>query len=160
MASWDEVTKAAPEIAALARGRIEATGLGFLATLRRDGFPRVSGIEPFFIAGELWLGMMKESLKSRDLQRDGRCCLHNASTDKEVKDGDVKITGIGVLVDDMEAKEALRQAVKASSGHDVGTDYDLFRLDVKEIATIRPGDDHLVIGTWREGEVPKRVLRR
>src|SRR5262249_51486943 len=100
MATWTEVTAAAPEIAALTQERIEATGLGLLATLRRDGFPRLSGIEPSFADGEVWLGMMPRSLKALDLLRDPRMSLHNATVDKDVKEGDVKITGRAVAVTD------------------------------------------------------------
>ena len=159
MATWQEVTIAAPDIAALTQERIEATGLGLLATIRRDGFPRISGIEPTFGAGEVWLGMMLDSLKARDLQRDPRCTLHNATVDKDVKDGDVKITGRAVEVLDDATRTAFRDDVKARTGYDPGTDFHLFRLDVTEVSTLRPGGDHLVIESWREGETPKRVKR-
>ena len=160
MANWNDVTTAAPAIAKLAQDRIEATGLGYLATIRKNGFPRVSGVEPSFILGELWLGMMPESLKAKDLHRDARLCLHNANVDKMVAEGDVKITGLGIEVEDLQVKERLRAKVQEETGFDPGTEYHLFRVDVKELATIRPGGDHLVIESWREGEAPKRVERR
>jgi hypothetical protein len=159
MASWSDVVRHAPEIAALTQARIETTGLGLLATIRRDGFPRISGIEPTFAAGEVWLGMMLDSLKARDLQRDPRCALHNATVDKDVKDGDVKITGRAVEVLDDETRTAFRDDVKARTGYDPGIDFHLFRLDVTEVSTLRPGGDHLVIESWRAGEAPKRVKR-
>src|SRR5690349_13866837 len=93
MATWLEFTEAAPELASRVRGRFEATGLGFLATLRRDGSPRLTGVEPLFALDEVWLGMMPGSRKALDLRRDPRLALHNASTDKEVRDGDARITG-------------------------------------------------------------------
>src|SRR3954447_26094731 len=91
--SWNETEEAAPELAAAVRGRFEAHGLGLLATLRRDGSPRISGIEPLFASGELWLGMMPASRKSADLLRDPRLALHSATVDKDVADGDAKIFG-------------------------------------------------------------------
>jgi hypothetical protein len=159
MARWDDVSEAAPELAALARARIEATGLGLLATLRRDGWPRISGIEPWFDDGELWLGMMKDSRKALDLLRDPRLALHNATVDKEVSDGDVKITGRAAAVTDADAVEQVRQALLARTGFDPGTDFHLFRVEVTEVSSIRPGGDHLVIDVWREGEPPRRVER-
>lgn len=159
MANWTEVTAAAPEIAKLTQARIEATGLALLATLRRDGFPRISGIEPMFRRGELLLGMMLDSRKARDLQRDSRLCLHNATVDKEVKEGDVKITGRAVEVLDGEFRQALRNEIKEESGFDPGQDFHLFRIDVVEVATVRPAGDHLRIESWREGDVPKTVKR-
>lgn len=160
MANWNDVTKAAPEIAKQAQARIEATGLGFIATLRKDGFPRVSGIEPLFQGGELWLGMMPNSLKGRDLERDPRFSLHNASVDKEVKEGDVKITGRALEVVDEPTRSKFRDDVKARTGFDVGADFYLFRADVKEVATVRPGGEVLIIESWGEGEEPKRIERK
>jgi hypothetical protein len=59
-----------PELAALARGFLDAHVHKTLATLRRDGSPRISGTEVVFADGELWLGSMWRSLKALDLLRD------------------------------------------------------------------------------------------
>src|SRR4051812_15999577 len=104
MPTWTQFTDASPELADAVRGRFEAHGLALLATVRRDGSPRISGIEAFFADGELWLGMMDASLKARDLQRDPRLALHNATVDKDVADGDAKISGRAVEVFDEETK--------------------------------------------------------
>jgi hypothetical protein len=142
----------APEVAALARARIEATGLGLLATLRADGSPRISGVEPSFFDGELLLGMMDGSMKARDLQRDPRFSLHNATADKDVSEGDVKVSGRAIEVAGEEEKVAFLQrfAEENEYGPPPGP-YHLFRLDVTEVATIKPSGDHLDIDTWREG---------
>jgi hypothetical protein len=148
-------------VTALAQERIEATGLGFLATLRRDGSPRISGVEPSFFDGELLLGMMEGSLKARDLQRDPRCSLHNASVDKNVADGDVKISGRAIEITDEEAKASFLRSFAEANGYgpEPGP-FHLFRIDVTEIATVRPGGDHLVIESWTEGTGVKRIERR
>jgi hypothetical protein len=159
MARWNDVVTAAPELAQLAQARIEATGLALLATIRRDGFPRISGVEPSFDAGELWLGMMTDSRKALDLRRDPRLTLHNATVDKEVTEGDVKITGRAVEVVEDAARDEFRTATKARTGFDPGTDFHLFRVDVTELASLRPAGDHLVIDSWREGEAPRSVDR-
>src|SRR5919198_1030257 len=108
MASWSSVTSAAPELAKTVRARFEATGLGLLATLRRDGSPRISGIEPLFTADDLWLGMMPGSRKASDLVRDPRFALHSATVDKQVTQGDAKVGGRAVLVEDEQTKAAFR----------------------------------------------------
>ena len=54
MATWTSFADEAPEIAALAEPRIAATGLLMLGTLRRDGFPRISPVEPTLMAGDGW----------------------------------------------------------------------------------------------------------
>src|SRR4051812_49049254 len=84
MATWTDIEADAPELAATVRARFEAHGMGLLATLRRDGSPRISGIEPLFALGELWMGMMPGSRKAADVVRDPRFALHSATTDKDV----------------------------------------------------------------------------
>jgi nitroimidazol reductase NimA-like FMN-containing flavoprotein (pyridoxamine 5'-phosphate oxidase superfamily) len=159
MATWNEVLAAAPEIGRVTQERIESVGMAMLATLRRDGYPRISGIETSFRGGELWLGMMTGSLKAKDLQRDPRMCLHNATEDKDVKQPDVKIFGRAVEVDDPAMRQQLRDETLAESGQDPGDDFHLFRIDVTEVSTLRPNVDHLIIESWKEGEQPKSVKR-
>lgn len=161
MSSWKDVTAAAPDIAGLARARVEATGLALMATLRRDGFPRVSGVEPVFAGDELWLGMMPGSRKARDLLRDDRLCLHNATVDKDVSEGDIKITGRAVEAD-AAGRDRFRQEVKARSGFDPGEDFHAFTVDVTEVSTVRPDPaaQCLIVEWWREGQNPQRVERR
>src|SRR5262245_20572123 len=97
MASWSEVEAAAPELAARARTAFDAHRHKVLATLRRDGSPRLSGIEAGFVDGELLLGMMPGSRKALDLRRDPRLALHSASVDPPddptTWPGDAKLAG-------------------------------------------------------------------
>jgi hypothetical protein len=81
MPSWREVEAEVPELAARARRFLDAHVHKTLATLRRDGSPRISGTEVDFADGELWLGSMWRSLKALDLQRDPRFALHSGSTE-------------------------------------------------------------------------------
>jgi hypothetical protein len=54
MASWSEVEVEAPVVAAVARGLLDSHVQKTIATLRRDGSPRISGTEIRFSDGELW----------------------------------------------------------------------------------------------------------
>jgi len=160
MSAWHDVSQEAPELAAFVRARIDTHGLALLATLRRDGAPRISGIEPLFADGELWLGMMPGSLKALDLQRDARFALHNATVDKQVTEGDVKIAGAAVEVGD-EAKTAFVEAFAAATGAPPPPGpFTLFRADVTEIVSIRPDVEHLVIESWHAGRGLTRFERR
>ena len=160
MASWSDVTSAAPELAATVKERFEATGLGFLATLRRDGSPRLSGIEPFFALGDLWLGSMDGARKAQDLLRDPRLALHSASVDKDVKDGDAKIAGRAEAIEDASVKAAVMAEFEARTGYAPDGPFHLFRVDVGEISFVQPEGDHLAIEWWREGGPVHRVERR
>ncbi|MDP8938534.1 MAG: pyridoxamine 5'-phosphate oxidase family protein [Actinomycetota bacterium] len=159
MASWSAAVDAATDLAGSVRARFDASGLGLLATLRADGFPRISGVEPLFEA-DLWLGMMPGSRKAADLLRDPRLCLHSATADKEVKEGDAKLTGRAVAVTDEAGIARFRSLFAAHAGMEPPPGpMHLFRVDVTEMSFLRPAGDHLVIEWWREGQAVCRVDR-
>ena len=157
MASWDEVSKAVPELSAAVQRVFDAHIHKVMATLRRDGSPRVSGTEVSFRDGEVWLGSMPDALKARDLQRDPRVALHSTPSDAEMTGGDAKIGGRAVEITDAAALEAMRTDEQPAGP------YQLFRVDVDEVVFITlEGDppDHLVIESWHEGRGVQRVERR
>jgi Pyridoxamine 5'-phosphate oxidase len=158
MASWRAIESSAPELAARARATFDAHRHKLLATLRRDGSPRISGIEATFRDGELWLGMMPGSRKALDLRRDPRLALHSASLDPPDDPtawaGDAKLSGRAVAVDDPDLLRELGAGEDAGSAH-------LFRVDITELVHTRVGDpaDHLVIELWQEGSGVRSMRR-
>ncbi|MGH8896715.1 MAG: pyridoxamine 5'-phosphate oxidase family protein [Egibacteraceae bacterium] len=155
----------APEFAATVRAFFDAHRHKTLATLRKDGSPRISGIEGYFAIGELWLGMMPGSRKARDLQRDPRFALHSASVDPDEGDpsawrGDAKLSGLAVEIADPEMRQAALQVI----GHEElsGGEAHVFRAGIREVVLTSVGDpaDHLVIELWREGDGLHRSERR
>ena len=163
MATWDQVTAAAPELAGKVRALFDAHRHKTMATLRRDGSPRISGTEASFADGDLWLGGMDRSMKALDLRRDPRLALHSATVDPPddptAWEGDAKIAGRAEEITDPERKAAV---AGASGGGEPSGPYHLFRVDVTEVVVTRVGDppDHLVIQSWREGEGLRSVQRR
>lgn len=159
MATWTEIEQAAPELAAAARGFLDAHQHKTIATLRRDGAPRISGTEATFVDGDLWWGAMWQSLKARDLRRDPRFALHSGSDDPPGWKGDAKVAGRAVEVDDDEAKDALVRA----QGHEGGElgDWHLFRADITEVSVVRPTEagDGLVVEVWTADGGLRRVKR-
>jgi hypothetical protein len=164
MASWKEFEAAAPELAGRVRAVFDAHKHKLLATLRRDGSPRISGIETTFADGELWLGMMPGSRKALDLRRDPRLAVHSASLDPPEDPttwpGDAKLAGRAVEVDDPAMLERLGAGDQAET--EPGGGAHLFRVDVVELVHTRVGDpaDHLVIDVWHEGRGLRRLQRR
>jgi len=161
MSSWNDFAAAAPELAAGVKGRFDAHKHHLLATVRKDGSPRISGTETVFVEGELWLGSMPDARKARDLQRDPRLALHAAPIDLELADGDAKLSGRAVEITDEAEKEAV-MAASVESGQDQPPPgpFHLFRVDITEAALVRVRGDLLVVDSWREGEAPRRTERR
>ena len=91
--NWRGLESAAPEIAHLGKDRLDQARVALLGTLRKDGAPRISPVEPYFNQGELLFGAMSWSLKTRDLLRDPRCVLHSAITGPDSGEGELKLYG-------------------------------------------------------------------
>jgi Pyridoxamine 5'-phosphate oxidase len=160
MATWDEFAADAPELARGVRAAFDRGVNKLLATLRRDGSPRISGIEAGFKEGELWLGMMDQSRKALDLRRDPRMALHSPSEDPGEDPakwlGDAKLAGRAVEVTDPSVLQAFRGPDQPPGP------FHLFLVDLTEVVLTRVGDppDHLVIELWRDGEGLRRFERR
>lgn len=155
MSSWSEFEAAAPALAAEVRRRLDAHVHKTLATLRRDGGPRISGTETLLVDGELWVGSMPDARKARDLRRDPRFALHSGSDDPPAWDGDAKLAGRAEEVLD----EARKAAVLAGSAPP-GPNH-LFRLDLEEASTVGLNEarDGLVIDVWSASGGVRRMER-
>jgi Pyridoxamine 5'-phosphate oxidase len=142
MANWSEVEAQAPDLAARARELFDARKHKTMATLRRDGSPRISGIEAEFRDGELEFGSMSNAVKALDLRRDPRFALHSGSDDPDTWKGDAKVAGLAHEVDS-----------EGDSHH--------FRADIRELVVVFMGDprDHIVIESWHEGRGLNRRKR-
>ena len=69
-----------------------------MATLRRDGSPRISGTEVQFTDGQLRIGSMPNAVKAKDLLSDPRVAIHGPTSDPPEEDpglwpGEAKIAG-------------------------------------------------------------------
>ena len=162
MATWEAFSAATPRIAEVFRRRHAAAGnLCMLGTLRPDGFPRISPMEPRFFEGTLWIGGMPGTAKFADLLRDPRFTLHTATVDTHVGDGDAKVWG---TVEDVR-DEALHQGYAAdlyeTTGFDLrGRRFDhFFAAHLVGAAAVEVGGGHMDVTVWREGS-PERVVRK
>jgi hypothetical protein len=156
MAGWSKIEAEAPALAALARGFLDAHVHKTIATVRRDGGPRISGIETRIADGELWFGSMWQSVKALDLQRDPRFALHSGSDDPPGWNGDAKIAGRAEEVDAASTAAVFGDDAPSGPSH-------LFRADISELVVVRLGGeppDHLVIEAWHAGRGVTRRERR
>ena len=142
MPTWQDFADAAPELAAYAFERLNKR-LGYLATLRADGGPRVHPVSPFVANGRLFIYMDPSSPKARDLLRDARYALHAAVEDAEGGGGELSLAGSARLVPDPDER-AMVFAAARSTGQSPKERYVIFDFDVERvIATTYPGDQTL-----------------
>lgn len=155
--SWAALTAAEPDFAKTAKDRFAQFRHHVLATLRKDGSPRTSGIEVRFLAGELWLGMMPGSLKALDLRRDPRFNLHaNPGAEAEPVHGDVRIAGRAIEVHDPEQRARYTGEVRPPNADS----FHLFRAELTEVVrTYIEDGTYLAVQIWKPGE-PLRTVRR
>jgi hypothetical protein len=97
--SWAALEAGAPELAREGRTRLERTHVALLGTVRPDGSPRISPVEPMFVAGQLVFGVMP-SPKGEDLRRDPRCVLHSSVSDINGSEGEFKVHCRAIPTDD------------------------------------------------------------
>lgn len=162
MATWDDFAEEAPTIAEVFRRRHAATGnLCFLATLRADGSPRISPMEPRIFGGHLVLVGMPGTTKFRDLDRDPRFSLHTATIDPHVGDGDAKLFGQARNLQDPELHDGFADELLATTGMDLrGQRFDPFYVaDLSGASSLAVDRNQLVITIWKPGE-GERVVRK
>jgi hypothetical protein len=151
MASWSEFATAEPALARQVEERFRIRKHKTLATLRKDGSPRISGVEVEFADGELFLGMMPSSLKLHDLERDPRLAIHSPTEDPpdgrpQAWAGEAKLAGVAVEVD--------ASALPVADGR-------RFRVDITEavLTHLNEAGDRLVVESWHPGKGTRRLER-
>jgi hypothetical protein len=156
---WTDVETSQPRLAALGRGRLIGPGVVLVATIRRDGTPRISAVEPLVLDGDLWLSMMDGSAKARDLKRDPRILVHSIVIGPDGSEGEFKIRGTAHETTDRATQEHYATAVTETIGwQPVPGRFHLFRVEADEISHItydKTGDQHVVL--WPQG---KEYVRR
>ncbi|MFF4586850.1 pyridoxamine 5'-phosphate oxidase family protein [Streptomyces sp. NPDC001388] len=154
--NWAAFAAAEPDLAKTVEERFSAFTHHVLATLRKDGSPRTTGLEVRFWDGELWLGMMPGSVKALDLRRDPRFALQaNPGEGTGMGGGDVRVAGRAVEVDDPRIKGGYVKEVEPPEP------FHLFRTELTEVVRTRVEDDtYLVVQVWKPGEALRVVRRR
>ena len=87
-------------------------GLGYLATIRKDGGPRLHPVCPVIANGGLYVFIGNHSPKLHDLLRDGRYALH--SFPNPDLDDEFYVSGLAARVDDPAVREVVYAAYTAT----------------------------------------------
>jgi hypothetical protein len=142
MAAWSDFEKESPELAAAGRKLLYqfGPGLGYLATVRRDGGPRLHPICPILFEGRLY-ALITASPKRGDLRRDGRYALHSFPSPDV--DDEFYVTGYAAERDDAELAARVRAAFTAT-GATSTHDETLFELDL----------EHVLLSTYKKRGEP------
>jgi len=142
-ASWSAFASASPDLAADVQALFEqyGQGFGYLATVRRDGGPRVHPVSPVIADGGLFCFVMA-SPKRSDLVRDGRYALH--AYPAELIDDEAYVAGRARPVIDARRRDLVANAHRAA----LDIDWRLFELEV-DVAMVTHREGHPRIPEYR-----------
>lgn len=135
---WSEFAEDEPRLAELGRKRLIEPGVVLVGTIRRDGTPRISPVEPLLWERDLWLSMLLGSYKAADLHRDRRVLVHSIVTGRSGASGEYKIRGQAVEESSRQVQEGYAEQVRNRIGWDpVPGKFHLFRVDIGDVTFVR-----------------------
>ena len=126
MNRWENLQNENPKLAEVGRALLyqSTIGLGYLATIRKDGGPRVHPVCPVLASGGLYVFVGNHSPKLHDLLRDGRYALH--SFPKPNVDDEFSISGVAIPETDKIIRDIVYETYAATGAFT--TDDTLFEL--------------------------------
>ena len=119
--------------------------VSYLATLRKDGSPRLHPVTPIIGQGHLFVFMEPTSPKGHDLRRDGRFAIHCAVSDTSGVSGEFSVTGRAHVIDNAE----LRALAVSLASYAPADRYILFEFDIASAASTTYPDDRPVRHFWK-----------
>jgi predicted pyridoxine 5'-phosphate oxidase superfamily flavin-nucleotide-binding protein len=151
--AWQTFERSVPDLAKFAREQFEESRLALIGTIRSDGTPRISCIEPYILDGTLYLGMMWQSRKALDLLRDPRMVLRNAICTNTGDEVEISLRGQVVEIRDLEVR---RRYVEASETAWKEPHFHLFAVEVESAALVRYGGGQQSVKLWPQNREFKR----
>lgn len=148
--SWSKLESQAPDIATFAKARLHGK-VAYLATIRKDGSPRLHPFTPMIGEGHFFVFMESTSPKRNDLLRDARYAVHCAVTDNSGESGEVIITGKARFIEDAD----LRAAAIRVCPYQYAERYILFEFDVEDVLTTEYLEGKPVRKHWKVDEEKK-----
>lgn len=152
---WAEFAAAVPEMATLGREQFEQRRVVVIATIRRDGSPRISGAEPVTLDGDLYLGMMWQSRKAIDLRRDPRLVIHNPICSNAGNEVEFNLNGHAIEVHDAESRVRFIEAVAETTTWQE-PNFHLFAIDIDRAAVVRYERGEQLVRVWPGGTEHRR----
>lgn len=145
--SWSMLEEKNPELAAFGAARLHGQ-VAYLATVRKDGSPRVHPLTPIIGQGHLFVFMEPTSPKGHDLRRDGRYALHCAVSDTSGASGEFSITGQAQLIDNPELRALAVQLAPYSPAER----YILFEFSLESAASTVYEGERIIRQRWQRDD--------
>ena len=145
--SWKTFETQSPEMAEFGKARLH-NKVAYLATIRKDGSPRVHPFTPIIGEGHFFVFMEPTSPKGHDLRRDGRYAVHCSVTDTSGESGEVIVTGRATFIEDPEVRAL---AVRVCP-YTPAERYILFEFDLESVLITEYKDDGVARRQWKDNE--------
>ena len=145
--SWKLLEENNPGLAAFGAARLDGK-VAYLATLRKDGAPRVHPMTPIIGEGHFFVFMEPTSPKGKDLQRDGRYAIHCSVDNNSGESGEFILSGLAQRVEDAQTRA---QAVRLCS-YDPADRYILFEFEVESASSTVYVQEKAVRTHWKRPE--------
>jgi hypothetical protein len=152
--TWLAFAAGAPEMAELAKEQFAQSGMALIGTIRSDGSPRISCVEPCILDGALYLGMMWQSRKALDLLSDPRLVIHNAICSNTGDERELSLRGRAQDMHDPQVRLQYVEAVERTSWK--GADFHLFAVAIESAALVTYGNGEQSVEVWPQGTMFKR----
>jgi hypothetical protein len=145
--SWKTFEDQQPELAAMGAQQLNGQ-VAYLATVRKDGSPRVHPMTPIIGQGHLFVFMEPTSPKGHDLRRDGRYAIHCSVSDTSGASGEFIVTGRAHFIDNPE----LRTLAVRLASYTPADRYILFEFDIDSAASTVYQNDQPIRQHWKRNE--------
>ena len=148
---WAAFVAECPELGSIAQEWIAQRHILLLGTLRADGSPRISAVECDVVGSDLCSGMIWQSAKALDLERDPRLTIHSVPPGLSNPEGDIKLYGTAVPLRPAE-KRAYERVLHARIQWTPTDPYHCFAFDLTSVGFVKFHDGGRDSWGWRPGQ--------
>lgn len=145
--SWKTLEDQQPDLAAFGKARLH-NNVAYLATIRKDGSPRVHPFTPIIGEGHFFAFMEPTSPKGHDLRRAGQFAVHCSVSDTSGESGEFFVSGKAKFIEDPDLRAV---AVKIAPYHPAER-YVLFEFEPESVVMTEYKAGEAVRQHWKIDE--------
>jgi Pyridoxamine 5'-phosphate oxidase len=142
--SWKTLEEQQPNFAAFGKARLH-NKVAYLATIRKDGSPRVHPFTPIIGGGHFFVFIEPTSPKGHDLRRDGHFAVHCSVSDTSGESGEFFVSGKAKFIGDSE----LRALAVKLAPYQPAERYVLFEFEPESVAMTEYKTGEAVRQHWK-----------